>query len=109
MHINPQMHQKETKHSVPEYDAIDLMKFFGALMVVIIHTKPFQPYSNLLNVYTAEGVCRVAVPFFFSVSGLFLCQKFEGAADKAQLVRICIHQAARNFLMYFFYGLRYTV
>ena len=59
------------------YDALDVMKWISAILVVVIHCKPFQPYSDFLNVLTAEGICRIAVPFFFCTSGLLLTEKLE--------------------------------
>lgn len=91
------------------YDAIDIMKFIGAWMVVVIHTKPLQPYSAVWNTYTAEGICRIAVPFFFAVSGVFLYQKLERTTDRKQAFCICMRQSGRNFQMYFIWSVVYWI
>lgn len=64
-----------THQARTNYDALDVMKWICSILVVIIHCKPFQPYSDLLNVLTAEGICRIAVPFFYCTSGLLLAEK----------------------------------
>lgn len=59
------------------YDAIDLMKWICSLLVVVIHTTPLKPYSYIADVVSAQGICRIAVPFFFSASGFFLFSKMR--------------------------------
>ena len=46
-----------------EYAAVDIFKFLCAVLVIIIHTKPFE---NVFWIDAAFGVItRFAVPFFF--------------------------------------------
>lgn len=52
-----------------EYAAIDIAKYVSALLVVCIHTFPFLEISETLNTYFIQTVCRLAVPFYFTVSG----------------------------------------
>ena len=54
------------------YGGIDVIKFFCALAVVVIHTEPFADICGILNSVTVNSVCRVAVPFFFMSSGFLL-------------------------------------
>lgn len=52
------------------YPNLDLMKFFMALFVVEIHTRPLKGFYFAETVI--EGIDVLAVPFFFLASG-FLC------------------------------------
>ena len=82
-------------------DSIDVMKWICSLLVVVIHCKPLLPYSELLNVVTAEGLCRIAVPFFFAVSGLLMCGKLsETADDSIRQKQICCKAAQKNIKLY---------
>ena len=56
------------------------MKALCALMVVAIHVKTAAPVGSLMwyvNCFLNEGLCRVAVPFFFVASGYFLARHFS--------------------------------
>lgn len=53
--------------------SIDLFKFLAALLVVVIHTRPF--YSNVVIDYYVISFCRVAVPFFFIATSFFFFSK----------------------------------
>lgn len=59
------------------YDVLDVAKWLCSIMVVIIHCVPLRPYSFFADVLTAQGVCRVAVPLFFSISGFLLFSKVQ--------------------------------
>lgn len=52
-------------------DSLDLTKFIAALMVVLIHTAPLEPYCAIADFYTKDVAARLAVPLFFAISGLF--------------------------------------
>lgn len=54
------------------YDAIDLMKFIAALLVVALHTDAFYDVNHTLYVMVCDGISRLAVPFFFIASAFFL-------------------------------------
>ncbi len=59
-------------------NSIDIFRYFCALLVVVIHTSPFYG-SNLepFGVFLREFVSRIAVPYFFVISGYFLFKKLE--------------------------------
>ena len=60
-----------------KYAAIDIAKYIAALLVVCIHTYPFIDISETFNTYWMHIVCRMAVPFFFTVSGFFFFKKWS--------------------------------
>ena len=60
-------------------NAIDVAKFVCALLVVMLHAKPFG-YEKLAAAYYLENVLfRLAVPFFFVAAGFFLYRKTSAA------------------------------
>lgn len=62
-----------------EYNAIDLVKFICALLVVSIHVSPFGTTDNeilrLFNYGIQNWLSRIAVPLFFASSGFLLYRK----------------------------------
>jgi hypothetical protein len=53
------------------YPAVDLMKYAGSIMVIMIHCEPLIPQSEI-NFFIKNIICRIAVPFFFVSSAFFL-------------------------------------
>lgn len=53
------------------YGMLSVVKLIAAILVVMIHTMAFSSLSEDLWVATSLGICRVAVPFFFIISGYF--------------------------------------
>lgn len=81
-------------------------------MVVVIHCKPFLPYSEFWNVLTAEGVCRIAVPFFFAVSGVFLYRKlsrYSNERDNGVRLKLCLSYSLKNAKLYLSWSVVYIV
>ena len=65
------------RNYIEDYKSIDIMKFIASIMVVCIHTLPFQSINPIIdNIIVGIG-CRVAVPFFFITSGFLLFIKFN--------------------------------
>jgi Uncharacterized protein conserved in bacteria len=54
------------------YGMIDVLRLLFAVGVVSIHTMAFKSINENLWVATSMGISRLAVPFFFMVSGYFL-------------------------------------
>lgn len=63
------------------FNGIDLIKFFCAFLVFIIHIPPFLndsfPYANRVNFGLQNCICRIAVPFYFASSGFLLFRKIN--------------------------------
>lgn len=63
-----------------EYVGVDVTKFICSYLICIIHIIPFvggTVLSDNLNYYIRNGICRVAVPFFFAATAFLLFQKQE--------------------------------
>lgn len=83
-----------------EYAAVDLFKMFCAILVMMIHTKPFE---NIFWLDAGIGmVTRFAVPFFFTVSGYFLFRKISQRPEKKKEI-VCNYllRLLRFYLIWF--------
>ena len=52
--------------------AIDYMKYIAAFLVVAIHVSPLQSIHGMSDFILTRITARIAVPFFFMVSGYFV-------------------------------------
>lgn len=63
------------------FNGIDLTKFLCSILVVIIHIPLFTPdsfeYADYIKVFTAQYICRIAVPFYFVTAGFLLFRKID--------------------------------
>ncbi len=59
------------------YGAVDIAKYISALLVIAIHTFPFAGISETFNLYFISTICRMAVPFFFTISAYFFFTKLR--------------------------------
>ena len=73
------------------YTAIDIAKYISALLVVYIHTFPLADISADLNMIVLQAVCRIAVPFFFTVSAFLFFRRIDvqaGWRDEVNLAQL---------------------
>ncbi len=64
--------------------AIDLAKFVFAILVVGIHTSPFESYSAFGNFVFDDIIAGLAVPFFFTLSCYFFFSKLTFVNGKIE-------------------------
>ena len=64
------------------YSGIDYFRMIAALLIVAIHTSPLASFSATGDFIFTRIIARVAVPFFFVTSGLFLISRYSYNADK---------------------------
>ena len=57
--------------------SIDIFRYVCAILVVVIHTIPFGDISKEMGYIFSQIISRIAVPFFFSVSGYYYIGKLE--------------------------------
>ena len=80
----------ETKNS-SYFGMVDVLRLVFAIGVAAIHTMAFQSINENLRIATSMGICRIAVPFFFIVSGYFLYNRINSEKEpKATLKRLLI-------------------
>ncbi|MCL2508521.1 MAG: acyltransferase [Oscillospiraceae bacterium] len=51
--------------------AVDVFRYVCAVLVVSIHTHPFEEINYNAGFFASQIITRVAVPFFFAVAGYF--------------------------------------
>lgn len=74
---------------------IDVLRLIFAIGVASIHTMAFASIDENLRIATSMGICRIAVPFFFIVSGYFLYNRITLKKEpKSTLKRLLILYAS---------------
>ena len=70
--------------------SIDFFRLVCALLVVVIHTEPLCDINEIIGFITIQILPRIAVPFFFCVSGYYYIDKLEKGmpALKAYFFRV---------------------
>lgn len=82
-------------------ELVDILKFAAAVMVVGIHCGPLNSFSVLWNNILFQGFCRIAVPFFFTISAYFLFRKYTN--NRSQERQIIINYVKRMGKLYMFW------
>lgn len=84
-------------------DAIDAFRLVCAILVIIIHTNPFYDINKFFGFLICQVVVRIAVPFFFVVSGYFLLLglKRRGGQYAIRYIKKLLYEYAIWSLIYF--------
>lgn len=75
------------KKATYNYNMLNIVKLICAVLVVMIHTSALKSLSEDLWVGTSLAICRVAVPFFFIVSGFFFYNSKSGDKRKNKITK----------------------
>lgn len=75
------------KESRQIFPSIDMMRILCAILVISIHTRPFEEYGSTARLIFQQILPRVAVPFFFAVSGYFLSSSLFKKREFAVIVK----------------------
>lgn len=81
------------------------MSFFCACLVVLLHCSP-APVPNSFNWWFChmigrEGLCVIAVPYFFFVAGFFLSGKYNGSRPVMDIWRVEVLKRVRSLIIPF--------
>jgi len=79
-----------------EYTGFDYFRIVAAFLIVTIHTSPLSTYSESADFILTRIIARMAVPFFFMVSGFFLLIGYSLQSDKLKIF------IKRTLLLYVF-------
>ena len=71
-----------------QYKSLDLAKFIGAFLIIILHTPPFSSYSKVVTFGLRNIVTIIAVPLFFTISGFFALKKYEALDEGKKKIYI---------------------
>lgn len=80
---------------------VDLFRVLCAILVIIIHTKPFLDTNEEMAFLWIDVLPRIAVPFFFCIAGYYFI--FDTAKDKRKTIRYL----KKQFLLYFQWSILY--
>lgn len=91
-------------------NSIDIMRLIFAISVVAIHTHPFLEHNELISYIFSEVIGRIAVPFFFLISGYFFMMKLKNnnTEYKVYLISIVSTYLIWN-LIYLLYKLVFVI
>ena len=93
-----------------EYAAIDIARYISALLVVCIHTYPFIDISETFNIFWLQTICRLAVPFFFVVSGFFFFKKqTEDENENRELLKKYVSRLLKLYIIWTIIYIPYTI
>lgn len=70
------------------YGGLDLFRPAAALLVLAIHTSPLASFSSDADFFLTRILARIAVPFFFMVTGQFILS--SGASVFRYVRKLCI-------------------
>ena len=74
-------------HTKDNYGWLDRFRMAAALLVIAIHTSPLDIFSPEGDFFLTRILARIAVPFFFMVTGQFVVRKFMNSGDASCLFR----------------------
>ena len=57
------------------YQNLDILKYFSAILIIILHLRPFHNFSRELDLAFNNIITRICVPVFFLITGYFIAKK----------------------------------
>lgn len=57
------------------YQNLDILKYISAILIIILHLRPFLNFSNELDLAFNNIITRICVPIFFIITGYFVAKK----------------------------------
>ena len=80
--------------STQRIPSLEFGRLLAIMAVILIHTGPFRGeyYSESVHLFSdiLNQIARFAVPFFFLMSGYFLCEKLTQAPIKTLKKPLCL-------------------
>ncbi len=72
---------KNYKINKLNYQNLNILKYISAILIVILHLRPFLNFSNELDLAFNNIVTRICVPIFFIITGYFVAKKEKDSED----------------------------
>lgn len=77
-----------TKENLRENNGgIDRFRLIAAALVIAIHTSPLESYNASADFFLTRILARIAVPFFFMVTGQFIVSELFKSSGKEKLAK----------------------
>lgn len=66
---------KNYKENNINYQNLDILKYISAILIMILHLRPFINFSDQLDLAFNNIITRICVPIFFMITGYFVAIK----------------------------------
>lgn len=66
---------KNYKRNKVNYQNLDILKYLSAILIMILHLRPFINFSDQLDLAFNNIITRICVPIFFIITGYFVAKK----------------------------------
>ena len=66
---------KNYENNTMFYQNLDILKYISAILIIILHLRPFLNFSNELDLAFNNIITRICVPIFFLITGYFVAKK----------------------------------
>lgn len=108
--INKDVSLVQQKSQIVNYYNLDVLKFILSFMIVALHFSPFENINAYLSYFVTQGITRVAVPLFFTVSGFLFYNKVYNTQRKQLLYNrdYLYKYCNRVFGLYIFWNIFYV-
>lgn len=67
--------------ALPNYNNLDILKYVSAILIIILHLRPFLNHSNQFDLAFNNIITRICVPVFFLITGYFVAKKEKDDPD----------------------------
>lgn len=82
---------------------LDWFRLVAAVLVVAVHTSPLAGINGMADFVLTRIIARLAVPFFFMVTGYFLFQRGKQVTEARRIQRFCCHTGVLYLLAILLY------
>lgn len=79
------------------YNNLDILKYISAILIMILHLRPFLNFSDQLDLAFNNIITRICVPIFFIITGYFVAKKEK---DNQNYVKDYIKKTIPLYLMW---------
>lgn len=86
---------------------VDIFRLICAILVVAIHTNPLTDINYYFGYLGSQILPRIAVPFFFSISGYYYIKKLQRTEDN-HIFQVFI-KTFLKFLKIILFGLLFSL
>ena len=86
---------KNYKKNKVNYQNLDILKYISAILIIILHLRPFLNFSNELDLAFNNIITRICVPIFFIITGYFVAKKEK---DNSNIISTINNKTLLNFL-----------
>lgn len=66
---------KNYRENMFNYENLDILKYLSAILIMILHLRPFINFSDQLDLAFNNIITRICVPIFFIITGYFAAKK----------------------------------